>query len=337
MGETTDPRGARPNEESRLFQAEELERMGLLPAGDDRGAGELFVGDGVRAEGWYRAWAGDGLTVVTCDFTILVDTLFGIDTRRYLTVRGPAPGASGDAVASSPMAIAYIETREGWVTAPVPAGSHFAYAEVEYFEGALRSAFAELGWRSIEGISSLLAEMRQSVGWAPGVLSALGEISDVDPAAPGAALVYEGAAKVLLGSLVGTAAAALPKEGSARAGILAAIELANTRWREGASQEEAASAAGMGITKFKLLFRRATGSSWSAYITARRMREARTLLLAGRGVAEVAREVGYRSPTSFSAAFARMHGLSPARWRDAARAEVEQVGSYEGDSPGQTQ
>ena len=42
--------------------------MGLLPAGDDLGAGELFVGDGVRAEGWYRAWAGDGLTVVTCDF-----------------------------------------------------------------------------------------------------------------------------------------------------------------------------------------------------------------------------------------------------------------------------
>ena len=234
------------------------------------------------------------------------------------------------------MAIAYIETREGWVTTPVPAGSHFAYAEVEYFEGALRGAFAELGWRSIEGLSSLLAETRHSVGWAPGVLSALGEISDVDPAVPGATLVYEGAAKVLLGSLVGTAAAALPREGDARTGILAAIELANARWREGASQEEAASAAGMGITKFKLLFRRATGSSWSAFISARRMREARTLLLAGGGVAEVAREVGYRSPTSFSAAFARMHGLSPARWRDAARAEVERVDICEGASPGQT-
>ena len=310
--------------------------MGLLPAGEDRGAGELFVGDGVRAEGWYRAWAGDGLTVVTCDFTILVDTLFAIDTRRYLTVRGPAPGAGGDAVASGPMAIAYIETREGWVTTPVPAGSHFAYAEVEYFEEALRGAFAELGWKSIEGISSLLAEMRHSVGWAPGVLSALAEISDVDPAAPGAALVYEGAAKVLLGSLVGTAAAALPKEGGARAGILAAIEFANARWREGASQEEAAFVASMGITKFKILFRRATGSSWSAYITARRMREARTLLLAGRGVTEAAREVGYRSSTSFSAAFTRMHGLPPARWRNAAKAEVEQVGPHEGDSLGQT-
>ena len=315
MGETTDPRGARPNEESRLFQAEELERMGLLPAGDDRGAGELFVGDGVRAEGWYRAWAGDGLTVVTCDFTILVDTLFAIDTRRYLTVRGPA-ASEGRAGAADPVAIAYIETREGWVTTPVPAGSHFAYAEVEYFEGALRSAFAELEWNSIGEASSLLAEMRHDVGWAPGVLSALDEISGVDPAVPGAALVYEGAAKVLLGSLVGTVAASLPESRDDRVGVLAAVELANTRWREGASQEEAASAAGMGLTKFKRLFQHTTGSTWSAYLTARRMREARVLLASGKAVAETARKVGYRSPTSFSAAFSRAYGMSPQLFKE---------------------
>ena len=315
MGETTGPRDGRPNEEPKLFQAEELEHMGLLPAGNDRGAGELFVGDGVRAEGWYRAWAGDGLTVVTCDFTILVDTLFGIDTRRYLTVRGPA-ASEGRAGAADPVAIAYIETREGWVTTPVPAGSHFAYAEVEYFEDALRDAFAELEWNSIGEASSLLAEMRHDVGWAPGVLSALDEISGVDPAVPGAALVYEGAAKVLLGSLVGTVAASLPESRDDRVGVLAAVELANTRWREGASQEEAASAAGMGLTKFKRLFRQTTGSTWSAYLTARRMREARVLLASGKAVAETARKVGYRSPTSFSAAFSRAYGMSPQLFKE---------------------
>lgn len=325
MGETTNRGDMRPNGEKELFQAEELERMGLLPAGDDRGAGELFVGDGERAEGWYRAWAGDGLTVVTCDFTVLVDTLFAIDTRRYLTVRGQAPGADGDAVASGPMAIAYIETREGWVTAPVPAGSHFAYTEVEYFEGALRDAFAELGWKSIEGISSLLAEMRHSVGWAPGVLSALGEISGVDPVAPGAALVYEGAAKMLLGALVGTAAATLPRERRTRAGILAAVELAHARWREGASQEEAASVAGMGLTRFKRLFRQATGCSWGAYLAARRMHAARALLASGWTVAATARETGYRSPTSFSAAFARAFGTSPQQFKREAGAKVVEV------------
>ena len=54
MGETTDPRGGRPNEESRLFQAEELERMGLLPAGGDRSAGELFVGFAEAPRGTYQ-------------------------------------------------------------------------------------------------------------------------------------------------------------------------------------------------------------------------------------------------------------------------------------------
>ena len=152
MGETTNRGDMRPNGEKELFQAEELERMGLLPAGDDRGAGELFVGDGVRAEGWCRAWASDGFTVVTCDFTILVDTLFGIDTRRYLTVRGPA-ASEGRGGGADPVAIAYIETREGWVTTPVAAGSHFSYAEVEYFEGALRDAFSELGWGPIDEVS----------------------------------------------------------------------------------------------------------------------------------------------------------------------------------------
>mgnify|MGYP002101598619 CR=1 FL=1 len=72
---------------------------------------------------------------------------------------------------------------------------------------------------------------------------------------------------------------------------------------------------GMGLTRFKSLFKQATGSSWAAFLTARRMREARTLLLGGRGVAEVAREVGYRSLTSFSAAFAKTFGCPPASSR----------------------
>lgn len=325
MGETTVGRAGRPGEEAELFQAAELESMGLLPAGDNSGAGTLFIGDGIRASGWYRAWAGKDLTVVTCDFTILLNTLFAIDTRRYLTVRGTGSVSEGRAAQTNPAAIAYIETREGWVTTPVPAGSHFAYAEVEYFEGALRNAFAGLGWESIDEISSLLTDSRHEVGWAPGVLSALDEIARANPTTPGAELIYEGAAAMLLGALVGTAAAALPEESAARTGIFAAIELANARWREGASQEEAASVAGMGLTKFKRLFRQTTGSSWAAFLAARRMREAKTLLISGIGVAEASRRVGYQSPTSFSAAFTRAFGLSPSAWQDSVKAEVRQV------------
>ena len=293
--------------------------MGLLPTGDDRGAGELFVGDGTRTEGWYRAWASDGFTVVTCDFTVLEDMLFSIDTRRYLAVRGPAHGGGG------PAAIAYIETREGRVTTPVPAGTHFAYAEVEYFDGVVREAFRGLGWNAVEDISRTIAAMRGEVGWSPGVLRALSAIAETDPGSSGAALVYEGQAKVLLGSLVGTVTTALPSASSDRRGILAAIALANERWREGVDQREAADAAGMGLTKFKRLFRQATGTSLAAYIGECRMREARTLLERGKSVAEAARSSGYRSPTSFSAAFERAVGMTPGRYREAAVVRAEEV------------
>ena len=90
---------------------------------------------------------------------------------------------------------------------------------------------------------------------------ALNEIARTNPAAPGAGLVYEGAARMLLGSLVGTAAVTLPEDRRARVGILAAMELANSRWRDGASQEEAASVAGMGVTRFKSLFKQATAGT----------------------------------------------------------------------------
>lgn len=221
--------------------------------------------------------------------------------------------------------IAYVETREGWVTTPVPAGTRFAYAEVEYFDDALRRAFAGLGWSAVEGVSSLLADMHGGVGWSSGVLHALGEIARSDPAGPGTPLIYEGAATMLLGSLVQAAAKALPTERSDRAGILAAIELAGARLREGASQEEAARVAGMGLTKFKRLFRQAMGSSWGAYLTERRMSEARRLLAGGAPVEQAALAVGYRSPTSFSSAFSRAFGMPPGRWRDASRVDVAHV------------
>lgn len=65
-------------------------------------------------------------------------------------------------------------------------------------------------------------------------------------------------------------------------------------------------------------FARETGESLGAYVTRSRMERAEQLLRAGSlSVAEVAREVGYARPSSFTVAFERTHGCAPSAWRAA--------------------
>lgn len=60
-----------------------------------------------------------------------------------------------------------------------------------------------------------------------------------------------------------------------------------------------------------------TGESVGAWIAYARMAQAREMLLRGDDTVDVvAEKVGYASPSHFHRTFRRMHGLSPAAWRD---------------------
>lgn len=66
---------------------------------------------------------------------------------------------------------------------------------------------------------------------------------------------------------------------------------------------------------FARAFRRAYGQSPRTWLAEQRLRRAADLLSAGGSAAAVARRLGWRSYGRFAAAFARLHGLSPDRWR----------------------
>lgn len=68
-----------------------------------------------------------------------------------------------------------------------------------------------------------------------------------------------------------------------------------------------------------------TGESVGAWIAHARMAHARELLLRGDDTVDVvAEKVGYGSPSHFHRTFRRMHGLSPAAWREQHRRRVEE-------------
>jgi len=85
--------------------------------------------------------------------------------------------------------------------------------------------------------------------------------------------------------------------------------------------EELAHAAAMSRTAFALRFRQVVGVPPLTYLLNWRMSlAARALRQDGTPVAALARSVGYASESSFSNAFKRSVGVSPRRYRDAARA-----------------
>lgn len=79
--------------------------------------------------------------------------------------------------------------------------------------------------------------------------------------------------------------------------------------------EQMASVSALSRSVFAERFRAAFDRSPGQYVAEVRMRAARALLIDGRGVSEVSRELGYASDEGFSRAFRRHTGLTPSAWR----------------------
>ncbi|QMU96634.1 helix-turn-helix transcriptional regulator [Microbacterium esteraromaticum] len=79
--------------------------------------------------------------------------------------------------------------------------------------------------------------------------------------------------------------------------------------------EQMASISALSRSVFAERFRAAFDLSPAQYVAEVRMRAARALLIDGRGVSEVSRELGYASDEGFSRAFRRHTGLTPSAWR----------------------
>jgi AraC-like DNA-binding protein len=88
------------------------------------------------------------------------------------------------------------------------------------------------------------------------------------------------------------------------------------------SLEDWARTGGVSARTLSRLFVRQTRMSFSDWRTAARLQVALELLAGGRTVAQVARRVGYATPSAFVAAFRRRTGLTPGAYFGAARREA---------------
>lgn len=91
-------------------------------------------------------------------------------------------------------------------------------------------------------------------------------------------------------------------------------ELLDARVRDGVRLEEAATMLGTGTTQLVRAFTAAYGLPPHAYLTGRRIEQARRLLLAGLPAAQVATEAGFYDQAHLTRHFRRYLGTTPARF-----------------------
>jgi AraC-like DNA-binding protein len=87
--------------------------------------------------------------------------------------------------------------------------------------------------------------------------------------------------------------------------------------------EQFAAMAGASARTLARLFRRETGMSFGAWRQQARLIEALARLGAGEPVTNVALELGYESPSAFTAMFRRSLGVTPSRYFDPPRSAMQ--------------
>jgi len=98
------------------------------------------------------------------------------------------------------------------------------------------------------------------------------------------------------------------------------FDVIERRYGERLSLKDVATAVGLTPGHLTTVVRRRTGRTVGAWITERRMAQARTLLVqTDLPVAEIGRRVGYHDPAYFTRTFRRAHSATPLGWRRASR------------------
>ena len=211
---------------------------------------------------------------------------------------------------------------------------HLTDADLAFADGATPAvgAFGFLR-RGAHGSAPLRVPVEERSAWQLRLESIAAEL---DARAPGYEELTRAELRILLVQCARLVAAASQDAGGAASCLVsAALHYIDDNYRRPITLADVAKAVKRSRAYLTDRMHRDTGQTVGAWITERRMAEARRLLIeTDMDVARIARSVTFLDGPYFRRLFKRMHGMPPGEWRSARRREAARTGNLAGGFAG---
>lgn len=292
-----------------------LASIGMKPAGENpKECGVLFIGDEQLTSGSYFVWTnGAGVLIYLANFQVLESRPFSMEFPEFVSIRRDTRHCSGRGEV-----LAFAETTKRSAITFLEEGMHCSYIEVQYLAPFFDEERLKGSQTTVRELARYLLDLGRKISWSPEVSRPFDILEDSNCTGATAEFVFSGSSDLLMGAILemkGTAA--LDRDD--RRAISCVVQHIDQNLGRPLRQENMLALAGMSATKFKKLFKRATGMSMSDYILKHRLELSKELLLSGRPIGDIASEVGFSSPAYFATFFRHATGQSPSKWRQTAQ------------------
>lgn len=290
-----------------------LASIGMMPTEKNpKGCGILFIGDGKLTSGSYFVWTNNsGVLIYIADFQVLESRPFSIEFPEFVSVRRDAKGHPGRGEM-----VAFAETAKRNATTFIEQGMHCNHVEVQYLAPYFDEDRLQGSGATVRDLARYLLDLGRKISWSPEVARPFVAIEDSNCTGVAAEFIFSGSSDLLMGTILEMKSASVFDRDD-REAIFCVIQHIDQNLGKPLRQEEMLTLAGMSATKFKKLFKRATGMNMSDYISRHRVEYAKEMLLSGEPIGDVASEVGLNSPAYFATFFRHATGQSPSQWRQA--------------------
>lgn len=276
--------------------------------------GLTMIGDKKTTNGylWFFIYE-DYFAISHCDFTFIKNCQLEMPANtKYISLRLDKanhlpPGKI----------ISFMEEVGHGTHTIMKSGSRVSYTEIlyssDFYNNHINGCFSNLKDNPIEFLKNMGGEHN----WPVEMMNILVDIRTCKLSGASAKLFFVAKAYEMMSALIAMGDTRKLRNETDYEGILSVIQHINTTLPHEIKQHELVKVSYMSPTKLKQLFKKFTGKTITEYIIDKKIDKACHILLeTNSSIEEIARNIGFATPTGFATSFKKQTGIPPSKYRE---------------------